>query len=82
MVRRGRRHDDQVDLGGVDAGIGDRGLGRLEADDRGRLVIGSDVALADAGALDDPLVAGVDLLSEFGIGNDAGGQIGAATDDL
>ena len=48
----------------------------------GRRLAGSrDVALADAGALDDPFVAGVDALGQFGIGEDGLGQIRAAADN-
>jgi hypothetical protein len=36
------------------------------------------MALADAGALDDPLIGRVDTLCQLGIGDDAGRQIGAA----
>ncbi len=49
---------------------------------RGLNIIGGDVALADARALDDPVVAGIDPGGEFGVGEDAGGQIGAAANDL
>ena len=39
-----------------------------------RLVRARDVALADAGALDDPLVGGVERLAEVGVGDDPGGD--------
>ena len=57
--RRGRQHD-QVDRLGVDAGIGERGLGRLDRQVGGQLAVGGDMALANAGALHDPFVGGVD----------------------
>ena len=41
---------------------------------RRRLVVGRDVALADAGALDDPLVGGLDHAFEIGILHDAARQ--------
>src|SRR5580692_3383768 len=34
-----------------------------------------DVAFADAGALDDPLVAGIDHLGQFGVGENVGRHI-------
>ena len=36
-----------------------------------RLVVGGDTALTDAGALDDPLVVGLDHALEVGVGQDA-----------
>ena len=41
-----------------------------------------DVALADAGALDDPLVRGVEHPGEVGVGQDAGGHGHADARDL
>ena len=47
-----------------------------------QLVVVGDVALADARALDDPLVARVDDLRQVGVGHDALGQMRAdAADD-
>ncbi len=40
-----------------------------------------DVTLADAGALQDPFVAGFDHLLEVGIGQDAGRHIGGEAGD-
>ncbi len=76
--RRSRQHD-QVDVVGRQPGIGKRGArGRL-AERGGRLVVGGDVALADAGALRDPLVGGLDHAFEIGVLHDAAGQGGADT---
>ena len=47
----------------------------------GHLAVGRDVALADAGALHDPLVGGVDHPRQFGVGEDALRQIAAAAED-
>ena len=47
---------------------------------RGELALGGDVALPDAGALDDPFVRGVDPRRQFGIGQDLLRQIGAAAE--
>ena len=56
--RRGRQHD-QVDRLGVDAGMSQRRTRGLDCEVRGELALGGDVALADAGALHDPLVRSV-----------------------
>ena len=48
----------------------------------GQLAVGRDVPLADAGAGDDPLVGGVQLMREFGVGQHPLRQVGAAADDL
>ena len=58
---------------GIDHGLA-RGIG---GERRGRLALAGDVAAADAGALDDPLVGGVDLPGELLIVDAAGGQSGA-----
>ena len=77
--RRGRQHD-QVDRLRVDPGIGQRRARRVDRQMRGELALGGDVALPDAGALHDPLVGGVDLRRQFGIGQDLLRQIGAAAE--
>ena len=50
----------------------------LSAEMRGELALRRDVALLDAGALDDPFVRRVDHRRQFGIGQDALRQIAAA----
>ena len=81
LVRRRRRQDDHVDIGNGDAGVGHCGAGGLLAKVGRRLALGHDVALADAGALHDPFVVGLDYPLEVGVLHDAGGQIRAASGD-
>src|SRR3546814_7085023 len=45
------------------------------------LAVAGDMARLDAGALDDPLVGGIDPLGELGIGDAARRQRGAGADD-
>ena len=81
-VGRRRRADDEIDVDGIDAGAHQRLLGGGDAEVGRELVVAGDVALTDAGALDDPFVGGVDDLREVGVGHDALGQMGAdAADD-
>ncbi len=47
-----------------------------------QLALGGDMALADAGALHDPLIRGVDAPRQLVVREDALGEIGPATDDL
>ena len=72
---------DQVDILRRHAGIGQRRLRRLDAEIGGQFAVGRDVALANAGALHDPFVGGVDLLGEIGIGDDPLRQIAAGADE-
>ncbi len=69
VVRRRRRTDDQVDVGRGQACAIQRLLGRRSAQRGGRLSLTGDVALLDAGALDDPLVRGFDQAFEIAIGH-------------
>jgi hypothetical protein len=78
LVRRGRRQDDEVEIGRLHPGMGQRPLRGLERQLRRHLAIGRDMALLDAGALLDPLVGGIHLLGKIGVGNHALRQIGAA----
>ena len=59
--RRGR-DDDEVDVGDGDAGGRHRLLRGFDREIGGDFAFGGEVALADAGALDDPFVGGVDEL--------------------
>ena len=70
FVRRRRGADDEVEFVNADAGIGERRLGRLQRQIGRHLAIARDVAAADAGALDNPFVGGVDALGQFVIGDD------------
>ena len=68
--RCGSEHDE-IDVARGDAGAVEcsaRGLGREAA---GGLAIAGDVAAADAGALDDPFVGGVDAFGELLVGHPA-----------
>src|SRR3546814_2042617 len=67
-VGRGRAEHDQVDLGGLDAGRFHRTHGGVVREVAGGFAFGRDVALADAGARGDPLVAGVDDLRQVVVG--------------
>ena len=71
VVRRRGRDDDEIDVGGAEPGIGQRRLGGLAGERRGGLALGGDVALANAGALGDPLVGGVDHRRHFGVADHA-----------
>jgi hypothetical protein len=59
-VRRRRRDDDQVDVGRLAAGSLERVPGGLRAEVAGRDVGSGEVARADAGAFDDPVIGGLD----------------------
>ena len=80
-VRRDRRDDDLVDLGGGAAGVLERQRARARGKLGERLVGRDDPALADAGAAHDPLVARVEALDEVGVGDDVLGQRGADAED-
>src|SRR5262249_35808599 len=81
--RRRGGHHDEVELARVDGRVAQRVARRLDRQVRGHLAVAHDAALADAGALADPLVAGVDAaLGDVGIGDDVVGQIRAEADDL
>ena len=71
VIRRRGRDDHEVDVGGRRMRRGQRARGGRGPERRGRLAVGGDMALLDAGALDDPLVGRVDQLGEFVVGDDA-----------
>ena len=77
VVGRRGGDDDEVDVGGLQPGVGERRLGGARRQRRRRLAVAGDVALADAGALHDPLVGGVDDLRHFGVGDHPRRQAGA-----
>ena len=60
---------------GLHPGIRECGLGCLDAEQRGRLVVRRDMALLDACALDDPLVRGFHQRLEIPVGDDPFRQI-------
>jgi hypothetical protein len=76
-----RPEDDQLDLVRGDACRFHRGARGMFGEIAGRLAIGSQMALTDARARHDPLVAGFDELFEIGIGDDPFRQIAAGTGD-
>ena len=73
LGRRGG-DDEEVDGVGREPGVLDRGGAGLDREARGRLAGAGDAAFADAGALDDPLVAGVDAPLEVGVGESLLGE--------
>ena len=73
--------DDRVDLLGGDAGLGHRAARRGVAETGERLPRPGDAALPDAGALHDPLVGGVEVRREIGVGHDPVGHRGAQPGD-
>ena len=74
IVGRRGADDDEIDVLGREAGVGQRGARRLLAQHGGGLARRGDVPLLDAGALHDPFVAGVDRGGELLIGEDALGR--------
>ena len=65
----------------VEAGLRERGLARRHREIGERLLVRGDPALADAGALDDPLVRRVDERLELGVREHALGRVGAEAGD-
>src|SRR5262249_53861673 len=78
--RRGGEHDE-VDRLGIDLGVGERRLRRVGGQIGGQFARRSDAALVDAGALYDPIVGGVDLARQVGVGQDLRRQIAAAAEN-
>ncbi len=78
--RRGGEHD-QVDVGGIEARVGERRARGVQADVGRELAGRRYVALADAGALHDPLVGSIDHARQLVIGEDPLRQVAAATHD-
>ena len=74
LVGGGGGEDDQPDLAGVDPGMVERAAAGFGGEAGGGLVIVGDVAAADPGPLDDPVVGGVDRFGQFGIGDAAPGK--------
>jgi hypothetical protein len=82
FVGRGRGHDDQVEIVGVDLGVMQRVACGLQREVGCHLALGDDVALLDSGAFANPFVAGVDALGEFGVGEDGARQKRPAAHDV
>ena len=75
-VRRGGGADQQIDIAGRGAGLLQKTAHRLGAHMRGAEPFAlEDVAFLDAGALDDPFVAGVHHARQLGIGEHVGRDI-------
>ena len=81
-VRRHGADDDQVDVVGRQAGALDRLARRFVRQVAGRHAGIDDVPLANAGALQDPLVGRLDQLLEIGIGQQARRHVGGQALDL
>ena len=81
-VRRDRRDDDRVQIGGLQAALGERPPGGLGRQIAGGDALVHDVALANAGALDDPVIGGFDHFFEIVVGQKAGRNVGAESGDL
>ena len=64
MVRRHRANDDRVQFAGLDAALLERRFGGLHSHVGRRHLGRGDVALADSGALQNPLVGGIHHLLE------------------
>ena len=69
VVGRRGRDDDQADVRRRQTRRLQRLARRIGAQRRGRFIGFGDMAKADAGAFDDPFVAGIDAFGEFGVGN-------------
>jgi len=80
-IRRGGAHHDQVELGRSDAGGLHRTQRRPIAQVAAGLAFGCNVALADAGAGPDPLVAGFHDPAQVVVGQDPVRQIAAGACD-
>ena len=82
QVRRGGAEHDQVELGRLRRRrLPARATRGVVGQVAGGLAFGGDVALADAGARGDPLVAGVDELREVVVGQHLFRQVAAGTGD-
>ena len=81
-VRRRGADDDEAELVGGDAGLAHRPFGGDLGEVRGADAGLGDVALADAGALQDPLVGGVDQLLEVRVGQHPRRHVGGQAGDL
>src|ERR1700761_3967208 len=77
--RRGRQHD-QIDRLSIDFGVSERGLSRMHGQIGGEFTWRCNAALVDSGALDDPLVRGIDLEREIAVGEHLARQVTAASE--
>ncbi len=79
LVGRRGGQDDEIDVLRVDLRCLQRPLRCGDGKVGSQFAVGGDVALPDAGALDDPVIARVDEFGEFRVGEDLLGEIGAAS---
>jgi hypothetical protein len=80
-IGRGGADDQKVDVGRFETGRIERGASGVLGEIGRRFAFGGDVALADAGARLDPLVARFDEFFEIGVGQDFLRQIAAGPGD-
>src|SRR6516164_2362215 len=78
IIGRGGGEYDQIDRLGIDASMRKRHLRRAYRHMRGIFARRRNSAFVDTGALNDPVIGGVDLAGEFLVGEDLIGQIAAA----
>ena len=76
-IRRRRADADQIHVLGADAGVGHRAAGGMFGEIAGRLTVGRDMALLDAGTGAYPLVGGLDDSLEIRVGQDFFRQVAA-----
>src|SRR5262249_30916879 len=80
-VRGGGPYDDEVDVLGHEVGALERLVGRPDGEIGRGLALVDDPPLADAAALNDPLVAGLDHPLEIGVAQHALRSVRAHPDD-
>src|SRR5690606_25919534 len=78
---RGGGHHHDVEVGGGEAGPGQRVAGGRDGQGAGRLGGARPPALVDAGALEDPVVRGVEVGGEVVVGDPPLGQRGPQPGD-
>ena len=71
----------QIDIGRHHARRLERRARGMQRQIAGEFTFGGDMPFADAGALDDPLIGGIDQLFEIGVGEDAVRQIAAGAEN-
>src|SRR5271156_978723 len=81
-VGRDRPYNDRVEVGSLNAALGERLLRRLDREIAGRDAFIYDMTFADADTLHDPLVVGIDKFFEVGVGKKARRNVGAESADL
>ena len=82
LIGGGGGEDDGADIGRGHAGLGEGGLGGLGGHEGAGFMRRGEMALADAGALADPLVGGIDGFGQLLVADEVFRQIGADTNQL